>query len=226
MTASITSPQALERLVLEMGFLPFFCNSIPGFSVEEHTPPELWFSPQREGPWDWKGPVANGGRCVYGKFFQGKAGFVSLAWFPHLANYRRGGYDFEARYEDGLAPWKDWQIYCALQSHGSLLTRELKELCGYGRGGQRGFETVITRLQMMTYVNIQDFECRRDAHGLPYGWPTARYTTPEAQFGPSAVCSAYDDAPQASGERILAHLRTLLPHAEERQLLALLGTMG
>lgn len=46
-SGEITSYEELERLVLDMGFLPFFRNEIPGFSVEEHTPLELWF-PDRE----------------------------------------------------------------------------------------------------------------------------------------------------------------------------------
>ena len=33
----------LEALIKEWGFLPFFKNGIPGFSIEEMTPPELLF---------------------------------------------------------------------------------------------------------------------------------------------------------------------------------------
>ena len=33
----------LEALIKEWGFLPFFNNVIPGFSIEEMTPPELLF---------------------------------------------------------------------------------------------------------------------------------------------------------------------------------------
>ena len=31
----------VEQAVEELGFLPFFANEIPGFSIEEHTPREL-----------------------------------------------------------------------------------------------------------------------------------------------------------------------------------------
>ena len=43
--------------------------------------------------WEWKGDVARNRQLVYGKFFAGKAGFVSLKWFPDFCNYRRDGYD-------------------------------------------------------------------------------------------------------------------------------------
>ena len=66
------SAEDLAALVEEIGFLPFFKNGIEGFSVQEHTPPELWFS-DLEGPWEWKGPVIQTARCAYGKFYKGKA---------------------------------------------------------------------------------------------------------------------------------------------------------
>lgn len=34
----IQSQQQMENLALERGFLPFFRNSVEGFSIEEHTP--------------------------------------------------------------------------------------------------------------------------------------------------------------------------------------------
>ncbi len=59
MRGGITTYQEMEQAVVESGFLPFFKNDIPGFSVEERTPPELWFSDDegKEGPWEWKGLV-------------------------------------------------------------------------------------------------------------------------------------------------------------------------
>ena len=36
------------------------------------------------------------GKVAYGKFFDKKAGFISLEWLPYFANYRRSGYDFDA----------------------------------------------------------------------------------------------------------------------------------
>ena len=221
--ASITGPEVLLAEVERLGFLPFFENEIPGFSIEEHTPARLWFSETEDGPWEWKGPAARSGACVDGKFFKGRAGFISLRWFPAFANYRRDGYDFDALYDDGFASHKDKQVYDTLAAHGSLLSKELKSLCNYRKDGNKGFDGVITRLQMQSYVSIADFEYAVDKTGRQYGWGIARYTTPEAQFGPALMEEAYREAPEASRRRVYAHIQGLFPAADERQIRSLLG---
>ncbi len=201
----------------KLGFLPFFANKIPGFSVEEHTPRELWFT-ETDGPWEWKGPVARTKKCLYGKFFGGKAGFISPEWFPDFANYRRDGFDFDSRYESGLASRKDMDVYDTVSRYKTLLSKKLKSLCGYSRGGEKGFDGVITRLQMQTYLCIADFEYMRDKFGNQYGWGVARYSTPEELLGYEAVTSAYSREPSESLERILEHLKKVLPQADGQQL--------
>ena len=64
---SIRSAADIVALTNEWGFLPFFENGIPGFSVEELTPKELWFASDVDGPWEWKGPVIRASGCAYGK---------------------------------------------------------------------------------------------------------------------------------------------------------------
>lgn len=218
----LRSPEDIVALTAELGFLPFFAGEIPGFSVEDCCPPELWFSENADGPWEWKGPAARSGQCVYGKFFGGKAGFISKEWFPGFANLRRDGYDFDARYEEGLAARKDRAVYDTLTEHGALLSKELKRLCNYHKGGNKGFDTIITRLQMQTYVTIGDFVYLQDKYGQTYGWGVAQYTTPEARFGYDFVTSAYRKDPAESKADILAHLKSILPDADEAQLLKLI----
>jgi len=69
-----TSYNDLKQAVQELGFLPFFACSVPGFSIEEHVAEDLWYSAS-EGwqVWDWKGPLINDLKCGYGKFFDKKA---------------------------------------------------------------------------------------------------------------------------------------------------------
>ena len=215
---TITSPADLEKMVQNFGFLPFFRNEFEDFSVEEYTPEMYWFSDEREGPWQWKGAVARNKQCVYGKFFRGKAGFVSLEWLPDFLNYRRDGYDFDARYEDGLASRKDKEIYDTVLSKGSLLTKELKKLCGYGKSGKKGFDTIITRLQMQTYLTVADFEYARDKTGAPYGWGIARYITPEVLFGEEMIRMAYRREPEESRQRIFQQMLLLLPEADDNEI--------
>ena len=223
MIDAMTSPEAILRTTERLGFLPFFENEIPGFSIGEHTPPALWFSDTQDGPWEWKGPVARSRRCVYGKFFNGRAGFISREWFPIFANYRRRGYDFDALYDDGFASRKDKELYELLAERDSVLSKELKLLGNYGRDGNKGFDTVMTRLQMECYVVTADFEYMRDKYGKEYGWGVARYAVPERLFGEDFMTEAYREEPEASRRRVYEHLMKLFPAATEKQLKKLLG---
>lgn len=216
----LKSADDIVALVKEIGFLPFFRNGIEGFSVEECTPRELWFT-DREGPWEWKGPIARSREIVYGKLFRGKAGFVSLDMFPDLANYRRDGYDFDARYDDGLAPLKDKTVYDVIEREGEVISKKLRNMLNFKKGGNKGFDSIITRLQMQTYVSIADFVYMTDKNGKQYGWGVAVYTTPEHLFGELAS-SAYCTEPSKSKEHILKRLREVLPDASENDLTRLI----
>ncbi len=214
----VRSPQDVARLVGELGFLPLLPNRVPGFSAEECCPPEIMNDRDAEGPWEWKGPVLRGRTCMYGKLFDGRAGYVSLEWLPDLANYRRDGYDFDARFDDGLASLRDRTVYNALAGAGELLSVDLRKKCGV----VRGFDDSLARLQAQCYVAASDFVYRRDRNGREYGWGVAKYATPEELFGPELVTSAYSRDPEESFKRILAHLRQVLPDVPEADLVRLL----
>lgn len=215
----VRSPRDVARLVDEVGFLPLLPNWIPGFSAEECCPPEILYDRDAEGPWEWKGPTARGRTCMYGKLFDGRAGYVSLEWLPDLANYRRDGYDFDARFDDGLASLRDRTVYNALAGAGELLSVDLRKRCG----ALRGFDASLTRLQMQCYVAASDFVYQRDKFGREYGWGVAKYAAPETLFGPELVTSAYSRDPKESRLRILDHLRKILPDAPEADLVRLVG---
>ena len=59
--------------------------------------------------------------AAYGKLFSRKAGLVSREWYPDLANYRRKGYDFDIRYEDGLASCWEKRVMDVLLREGPTL---------------------------------------------------------------------------------------------------------
>ncbi len=220
----------MENAVLERGFLPFFRCGIPGFSIEEMTAGELWFSDEEEGPWEWKGPVIREGHCAYGKLFAKKAGYVSLEWLPHLVNYRR-----TLRYakdEDTAA--LDNVVLQTIASEGSATVKELRRMLGFARGRRRtaddlvddmpgagriSLEPILTRLMMAVRVVISDFEYNTDRHERPYGWGVARYTTPESLYGRlNAGCT-----PQESHDKMVQHLHSMLPYAQESKILKLIG---
>lgn len=208
----LKSVKDLEMLVNEIGFLPLFHSERTPYSVEGMTPGQ-WWTGEADDPWGWREAAAREGNVLYGKFFQGRAGFISREWFPDFANLRRDGYDFDSRWEEGLETPKAHEIMAFVEQRGFALTCEIKRATG-----AKGFEAALTALQNKSYCVIDGFERRRNKRGEPYGWNIARITTPEIAFGADWVKSKYDIAPETSGKRILAHLVTVFPEISEDDL--------
>ena len=210
----IRSKQDMADAVRRLGILPLFANSLPRFSVEELVDPAVWFG-DVDGPWEWKGPVIRETGCAYGKFFENKAAFVSREWFCDFANYRRNGYDFDARFDEGLASWRENELYTLVAANGPMLSRGLKQLGGYsGKDGKKGFDSLIARLQAQGYVVISDFVYGTTRDGARYGWGVAEYDLPERALGDAFTAHVYDREPEESFERLAAHLQGLLPWAD------------
>ena len=228
-----------EAKVIEIGFLPFFRNSVKGFSIQEMVDPGLWFS-EEEGPWEWKGPVIRNMNCAYGKLFNGKAGYVSLEWLPDFANYRRALRPSASVGSDVASGVSEKMILDAIRAHESLLSKELKDLCGLtvkrhrksfdlidviepaavGKTNRRrgGLEPALTRLQMSTRIVIADFEYSISRSGESYGWGIARYTTPEALYGDDFLSVCEGRTPEESYNRIMTHLRSVFPAVDIQRL--------
>lgn len=216
----VRSARELINWVSEIGFLPLFANEIAGFSAEEHTASACWWSGDAEqDPWEWRERIARSGDVAYGKFFGKKSGFVSKEWLPVLANYRRDGYDFDSRWEDGIAKNRDKKLMDCFDEGGGFTGLELKRRAGFGKGGEKNFAGIITDLQMQTYLVIKDFRRKVNKHGDEYGMPVSVYARPEDLWGYELMSSAYSEKPEVSREKIFAHIRRLYPYATERQIL-------
>ena len=214
----IDSMDELISLIEELGFVPFFENEIEGFSIEEHIAPGHWYDDSEDGFWDaweWKGPVIRQTKCAYGKFLRGKAMYISAKWFPDFANFRRDGYDFDARFEDGLASFDDRDLYNLLDANAPILSKPLKQLGNYRKGGRKGFDSSITRLQKQCYVITSDFRYATDKFGNEYGWGIAEYSTPEKFFGKKFSDKVYKRTPEQSYDRVFKHFKKILPDVED-----------
>lgn len=218
----IKTKEDMEEIVTEAGILPLFTNSIPGFSVEEHVDPSVWFS-DAPGPWEWKGPVVRETGCAYGKFFERKAAFVRPDLFFHLCNFRRDGYDFDARFDDGLASFRERDLFELVDLRAPVLSRDLKAEGGYGKGGKKGFDTLITSLQMKCYITIEDFAYDRDKNGKPYGWGVSVYTTPEKFFGAEKIREAYRAPTEKSRGIVAEAIASVVPYASDRAVARFTG---
>ena len=215
-----TCAQLIE-LIQQIGFLPLLDSGIEGFSAEELVDEECRYVVFPDGGWDWplwkwKGPVVTEGNCVYGKFFDKKAGFISKAWWADFCNYRRSKNPVpeEGTIEDA--------ILTTLQENGSLITRELRAACGFtGTKMRSKFDGYVTRLQMGCHIVTEDFVYPRDKHNREYGWGWSLLTTPEELYGHEA-CTC-PRSPEESYERMFAHVKNLLPEATDKQIRRLLS---
>ncbi len=221
----VRSKNDLIEAVETFGIVPYFRTSIPGFSLEEHCHPAALWSDDGDDSWSWKGPVIRETGCAYGKFFEKKAVYVSRKLFPDLANYRRDGYDFDARYDDGLAKYQDRQLYELIEKSAPVLSRQLRSEGNYAYSGRwqktegiKGFDTIITRLQEQCYVLISDFVYTTDRKGRKRGWGVAQYSTPEKHMGLEFEENVYNNSPEESRGILMEHLSSLFPDVSEDKL--------
>jgi len=216
----IKTVEQLEQWIEEVGFLPLFRNEIGGFSVEEHTAKDHWWSGNNDvDPWQWREIITKRGNIAYGKFFHNRAGFISKEWFPHIANYRRDGYDFDSLYEDGKAAYRLKKIMDLFEQSDLLASHEMKTKAGFGKGGEKNFDGTITKLQMQTYLIVHDFKRKINKKGAEYGWPVAIYATPEYLFGEDIVQSQYTVPANESLEKIVKHVIKLYPNEDRKNIL-------
>ena len=230
------------------GIIPFFRGPVPGFSIEELTPPEHWFYTSEElGPWDWKIAAVQSGDIAYGKFLcGGKAAFATVEWYAHLRNWRLSLPEFEP----------DAGGRCVLElaaKQGSVSSADIRHLLGLKKAAADG---VSSRLMHQTRLLIGDIERVYRGPSLKYsGWQHCSFCTPEALFSadalpapavpasasPSASPSATSPvlfggfspfsaedplevgcSPEESLAALLDHLREILPSASDAALMRLL----
>ena len=239
---TVVSPESMYHTVMEMGLVPFFENVVPGYSIEELTPPQFWFDGDGAalGPWDWKIECVQSGDIAYGKFLLGgKAAFATVEWYKELRNWRRSLPKYQ--------PSADGQkILDYLQREGSIGIREVRGLLGVKKSAA---DAAIARLQLQCRVVTGDIVRVYRGEDLRYsGWQTSSFCTPEAlfgeegptpggpgvagmsapgapagfPFGPSASLKV-GHSPEESYRRLSAHIRNLVPDITEKQLQKLLG---
>ncbi|MDY4625887.1 MAG: hypothetical protein SO442_04700 [Prevotella sp.] len=215
-----TCAQLIEY-INDVGFLPLLNIGIEGWSADDVMDEECRYRYLPEGGWewplwDWKGDIIRETGCAYGKFFCGKAAFVTRQWWPDFCNWRRYKHEkpAEGTVEEG--------ILATLSVNGSMSSRQLRQACGFQGKGMRGkFDGYVTRLQMAGYVVTQDFVYAHDRSGRPYGWGFSLLATPESLFGHDA-CHAKRSA-ENSRQRMESKLREVVPGITDRQLNCLLG---
>lgn len=220
---NIYNSAQLTELVEEVGFLPLLNMGIDGWSAEEQAADDCGYVKLPEGGWawplwEWKGSVIRESGCAYGKFFRGKAGFVSKAWWGDFCNWRRHKFPFLTE-EDSI---ENMILSTLREQGGSLITRELRAACGFNGTKMRSrFDSYVARLEMGCRIVIEDFVYPLDRHGRQYGMGWAQLTTPEERFGTAAGMA--QRSPEESYQRMKDHFMKILPGLSEADIERLLG---
>lgn len=220
MMKEVHNSAQLIEVVREIGFLPLLDSGVDGFSAEDIVDEDCRYVVFPDGGWDWplwkwKGEMIAEGGLVYGKFFAGKAGFISQEWWPDFCNYRRAVHPMpaEGSVEDAILE--------TLREEGSMITRELRAACGFTGQNMRGrFDGYVSRLQMATRIVTEDFVYPVDKHNREYGWGWALLSTPEQLYGRER-CRC-DRTPDESFSCIFSQLRTICPQATDKQIMKMM----
>lgn len=170
----VTGWESMLALIRELGIVPFFSNPIAGYSVEEHTPKEQWFTDENLGPWDWKIECVRSGDIAYGKFlWGGKASFARADVYRELINWRRSLPKY--------FPTQDQQtVLDYLAEHGSVSVPEVRQLLGVKKSAA---DALLSKLQMQTRIVTGDIERVYRGPALTYnGWQRCSFCSPEALF--------------------------------------------
>ena len=123
-----------------------------------------------------------------------------------------------------------WDILTDTDSYGDIiwtdkqiLSTELKQLVGFGKGGEKNFPGITTDLMMKTYLVTADFHRRRNKKGAEYGMAVSVLMPPEAIWGYDIITSAYMETPKESWQRIMDRVMELYPDADEADIIRLIG---
>lgn len=200
------------RTIRDFGIIPFFHGKIPGWSVEELTEPDFWFTSSDElGPWDWKIDAVREGNIAYGKFIRNKAAFATVEWYAHLMNWRRSlpqyriplGEQYEGNNQmDRLYKVLSPTLLSAINELGAVEPTDMRQLL-QERADQEELKSIggsmnkylfpkIKRtavdflnlyLEMGTWTVIGDFRRIFRGRDQEYtGWQRSSITTPELLF--------------------------------------------
>ncbi len=173
-TPVVRDQEGMLSLIQEFQLVPFFVNIIPGYSIEEHTPPELWFTDENLGPWDWKIECIQSGDVAYGKFlYGGKAAFATVDVYREIINWRRS----LPKYKPSPDQKK---VLDYIEEHGSVSVSDVRQLMGLKKAAA---DALLAKIQMQTRIITGDIARVYRGADLRYnGWQRSSFCTPEALF--------------------------------------------
>ena len=210
--AKVSSFESFVELVQMLGFMPFANNKIGYPNLDALTDNE-WHTGKDDDPWRWRVRIERDHKALFGKFFYGKPGFISLDRVADFASVRRDGLVFDEIFYDGVLPRECKVIYEAIEDHGELAVHEIKSVCEFDKSSNTKFENAIKALQMFMLVTGSGQKRKVNRQGEEYGWPSSVFSTLETWLGHEVD---YIDYGQAKAN-ILETMSVYMPQFDEKK---------
>jgi len=164
----IRTLEQLEETIERIGFLPYAGDEKKSLFTLESMTDNHWFTGLEDDPWEWRRVIAQKGQQAYGKFFAGKAGFVSHACIPAFIAARRDNRSLNEMYMDGLVSREAKRVWDLFDMRVEWTHQDLTRESGL-KG--REFEAAVTELQGLFFLCVPGQSRRINKKGEPYGWP-------------------------------------------------------
>lgn len=207
----IRSSSEMISMIRTVGMIPFSKCNVPGWSIQEQTDPDYWFTTSDQlGPWDWKVDAVQDG-IVYGKFISNKSAFATEEMYRHLMNWRRSlprykmaeeGRFKPTKIDDRLHKYLSPILLTAIREHETLESSELrgilekevplelrKKIGGYvgkqliPKVTKQAIDFLLYYLDMGTWTVVGDIQRVYRGPNCEYkGWQRNSITTPDALF--------------------------------------------
>ncbi len=177
--------------------------------------PVRWHTGNPEtDPWEWRMRVLEERDDIaYAKLFFRTSGFITKEWYPYFYAVRRKGETFEEAYEEGTVSLTAKRIYVIISDGGEVAFHEIKQIGGFRREDNAGFERAIVELQMRMFITMCGRAQKVNKYGEAYGWNSTVFTTVE-DFWEKRGLTLPDLNPTESYELIKAKILQLNPEAE------------
>ena len=217
----IDSSAKMIAAIREIGIIPLFKSPVSGWSIEELTHPDSWFSTSEVlGPWDWKIDAVYEG-LFYGKYISRRSSFAAAEMYRHLMNWRRslpmyrvaqGEVSDCATIDQRLQKYLSPLVLSAIRDHESLESSEIRAILNKSVPAQvreqigghmekyllpkitkEAVDFILGFLDMGTWTVIGDITRVYRGPNCEYkGWQRNAVTTPDA------LLEAFVDPPGTS----------------------------
>jgi hypothetical protein len=220
---SIRTPSDAVRFINLVGFCVLFpVKNVPLSSLYyavANRPPTGW-GKYSQLIWKWKDELPKSRRAFYGKYFKGRATFLSLEFLPHFLATEGTALDAneaEEFYEAGRITRNALELWQALAQHGPLPTLELRHACKLEtQAGNARFKKAMLELQGLLIVTHSGAAQETEA------WASSRFDLVARSF-PQQVRQARRISEEDARTAIAAKYCTLYPAASPVQVARLFG---